>query len=263
MSDFIQLSIEKTGVATVTFNNPENLNAFSPECFDQLIATLDQLKADREVRAVIFTGSGQAFSAGGSYDFLREVTELSPVETKEAVYARFAGGIKAVKLFPKPTVAAVNGPAAGAGCELAIACDFRIVSAAAVFREVWVKIGVLCPLGGMFLLPRLVGLTKATEMLMLGTKVGGEEAVSIGLANRLVEAEELLPEAIRWAEELAQGAPLALAAIKEGLLRGMDSTLESEWARAVYAQSMLISSNDCKEGIDAMITKRKPQFTGT
>ncbi len=115
------------------------------------------------MRVIVFTGAGKGFSSGGDRDFLNDVTRMSPFEIKQAVYENFQGATKAVKLCPKPTIAAVNGAAIGAGCELALACDFRIAAESAYFLESWVHLGIIAPLGGMFLLPQLVGLTKATE----------------------------------------------------------------------------------------------------
>lgn len=256
------LAEKSNRIGRITINDPDNLNALTPQGMQEIMAVLADFEEDPDVRVVIFTGSGRAFSAGGNYDFIQELYSATPVQIKEAVYKNFAGGVKATKMFSKPTIAAVNGPAVGAGCELAIACDFRIVTEKTLFSEIWVKLGVICPLGGMFLLPRLVGLSKATEMLMLGETVGGEEAVKIGLANKCVPADQLLDEATQWAERIADGAPLAMSAIKEGLRRGMESTLAREWEYNIFAQATLISSEDCKEGITSTIKKRKPVFKG-
>ncbi len=261
MGQYLQTKIEDR-VGIITFNTPENLNAFTPEVMKKLMATLDEYEENPEVRALLLTGAGRAFSAGGSYDFLQEMFDATPTQIKNTVYKYFAGGVKRLKLFPKPTVAVVNGPAAGAGCEAAIACDFRVVCKESLFSEVWVKLGLICPLGGMFLLPRLVGLSKATEMLMLGTPVGGEEAIKIGLANRLTEKENLMEEGMKLARQLADGPPLGLATMKEGLRRGMESTLAAEWEYNVFAQATLISSEDYREGATSVINKRKPDFKG-
>ena len=261
MGQYLLTTIEDR-VGKITFNTPENLNALTPDVMKEFMAVLDEYEENPDVRVVLITGAGRAFSAGGSYDFLKEMFDATPTQIKNTVYKYFAGGVKRLKLFPKPTVAAVNGPAAGAGCEAAIACDFRVVCKEALFSEVWAKLGLICPLGGMFLLHRLVGLAKATEMLMLGTPVAGEEAVKIGLANELVEKENLQDAAMKLALRLAEGAPLALSTIKEGLRRGMESTLAAEWEYNVFAQATLISSEDYKEGANAVMEKRSPNFKG-
>src|SRR3970282_32815 len=134
-------------------------------------------------RVLVLTGAGRGFSAGGDRKFLAEIIGKKPFEIKQTLYSAFAAGIKAVKLCSKPTIAAVNGVAVGAGCELAVACDFRIAARSAAFMENWVNLGVLAPLGGMFLVPRIVGLGAATEMLLLGKRVDAEEALRIRLVR--------------------------------------------------------------------------------
>ena len=160
----------------------------------EIVEAVRAFEDDRGVRVMLIEGAGRGFSAAGDFDFLDELKAKTPFEIRDEVYAFFAGGIKAIKLFSKPTVAAVNGPASGAGFEIALACDFRIASSDAVFIESWINLGLISPLGGMFLLPRLVGLAKANEILMLGKPVRGEEAAEIGLM-----------------------------AMKEGIRRGMES----------------------------------------
>ena len=249
-------------IATVTLNQPEKLNAMTPAMMGRLREIMAGLETDPEVRVIVFTGAGNGFSAGGDRDFLGDVTRMTPFEIKKAVYENFQGATKAVKLCPKPTIAAVNGAAVGAGCELAVACDFRIAADTAFFLESWVHLGVIAPLGGMFLLPQLVGLGKATEMLMLGTRVDAKEAERIGLVNRTVPGEQLMDAAMEMARQLAAGPPLALSVFKEGLRRGMESTLAAEWDFNLYAQSMLLNSEDFAESVAAMAEKRTPNFTG-
>ena len=257
------LVVEKLDhVGRISFNRPDKLNALRPETMAELIEAVSDFERESDVRAIVITGRGEAFSSGGDRDFLDEVTRMTPFEIKESVYSTFQGAVRKLKLCPKPTVAAVHGPAVGAGCEIAIACDFRVASPQALFYESWLELGIIPPLGGMFLLPRLVGLGKATEMILLGTRVGGEEAARIGLVNKLVPRAELEGEALALAEKLAQGPPLALSIAKEGLRRGMESSLEKEWEFNLYAQSMLLNSGDFAEAVRARKEKRKPEFRG-
>lgn len=250
------------GVGRITFNRPERLNAFAPQTLDEVQRALAELEADRSTRAILFIGKGSSFSSGGDLELLEQLARSSPAEIKDTVYRFFAGGVKAVKLCPKPTVAAVRGHAVTAGCELALACDFRIASETAVFSESWVKLGLTAPLGGLVLLPRIVGMTRAAEMLMTGRRVAAAEAERIGLVNRVVPDAKLEEEALALARALAEGAPRALAAIKEGLRRGLDGRLAEEMDFALYNQAMLLSSEDYKEGLAALKERRKPRFSG-
>lgn len=243
-------------VATVTFNRPAVLNALTPALLDQVIAAVGALEADDGVRVLVFTGAGAAFSAGGDRSFLRELTAMSPEEIRRTVYRSFAGAAKAIKLCAKPTVAAVNGAAVGAGCELAVACDFRLVTPQAFFLENWIELGIVPPLGGMFLLPRLIGLERAANMVMRGVRVPGEEAVAIGLATKLVEPGRLAREAQAFAEDLARRSPAALAVAKAGLRRGMEATLAEEWEINIQAQSMLIGGPDFRAAVGKLDGKR-------
>ena len=247
-------------VGRITFNTPEHRNALTPAMMVEIIEAVDGFVQDPDVRVLMFTGAGEGFSAGGDMAFMEQLSQMAPFEIKETVYKHFAGAAKAIKLCPKPTIAAVNGAAVGAGCEIAVACDFRIASERAMFSEAWIKLGVIPPLGGMFLLPQIVGLAKATEMLMLGTPVDGAEAARIGLATKVVTPEELEDAAMSLGRQLAAGPARAQAVLKEGLRRGMESTLDAEWEHNVYAQSMLVSGGDFGEAVRAFREKRQPKF---
>ncbi|MDP6343782.1 MAG: enoyl-CoA hydratase-related protein [Alphaproteobacteria bacterium] len=257
----IEVSIAD-GIARLLLNRPEVLNALIPDMMGEIIDALGRLETDDGVRALLISGAGRGFSAGGDAGFLKEMVNYRPFEIKNTVYAYFGKGIQAVKLFPKPTVAAVNGPAAGAGFEIALACDFRIASTDAMFQQTWINLGLITPLGGMYLLPRLVGPARANEILMLAKRVDGEEAAEIGLVNETVVPEELDGAAMDLARRLADGPPLALRAMKEGIRRGMESTMAAEWEHNVYVQGLLIDSDDYAEGVEALLGKRRPEFKG-
>jgi enoyl-CoA hydratase/carnithine racemase len=252
--------IDKIG--KVTFTREKVLNALMPGLMQEVIEAVADLEQNPDVRVIVFTGRGRAFSSGADMTFLDELTKMKPNEIKNTVYTYFGGGIKAVKLCSKPTIASVNGMALGAGCEFALACDFRIASEKAAFSELWIKVGVIPPLGGMFLLPRLVGLSKATEMIMLGTRVEGHEAERIGLVNKVVPADQLEAETMKLARELADGPHLAYKVAKEGLRRGMESTLAAEWEFNFHAQSLLLDTDDFAEAVRAFQEKRSPKFQG-
>lgn len=249
-------------VGRITLNRPELLNALAPQTLEEIQRALAELEADAAVRAILFIGKGASFSSGGDLALLERLASATPAEIRDTVYRFFAGGVKAVKLCAKPTVAAVRGHAVTAGCELALACDFRIASETALFSESWVKLGLTAPLGGLVMLPRLVGMTRATEMLMTGRRVAAAEAERIGLVNRVVPDDRLEEEALALARELAEGPPRALAAIKEGLRRGLDGRLAEEMDFALLNHAMLICAQDYKEGLAAVKERRKPRFSG-
>ena len=249
-------------VGRLTLNRPDIGNALTPAMMGEVARAMDALANDDAVRAVVIDANGRQFSTGGDLGFLDDMTGYEPFEIKSTVYGYFGAGVRAVKLCPKPTVAAVQGSAAGAGCEIALACDFRVAATDVSFLESWIHLGLISPLGGMSLLPQLVGLSKANEMLLLGEAVGAEEAARIGLVNKVVERDQLAGAAQALAERLAAGAPLGLRAMKEGIRRGMEQSLAQEWEHNVYVQAMLIDSDDFAEGVAAMKQRRRPDFKG-
>jgi enoyl-CoA hydratase/carnithine racemase len=251
------------GIATLTLNRPETLNAMTPDLMATLRDTIKEAEEREDVRVLVVTGAGRAFSSGGDKDFLNDLNAMSATQIKNVVYACFQGAVKALKLCSKPTIAAVNGAAVGAGCELALAADFRLASSDAYFLESWVQLGIIAPLGGMTLLPQLIGLGRASEMLMLGRKVGGEEAERIGLVTRSVATAEFPGEVARLARQLADGPPLAYQVFKEGLRRGAETSLAAEWESNLHAQAILIGSDDFAEAVRAAGASERPKFTGT
>ncbi len=259
MSEELITRIENK-VGYITFNRPRVMNSFTPDFLGQVLETLQRFEADAGVRAIVFTGAGDAFSSGGDKEFLNSLSRMTPLEIRTTVYSRFGATAKAIKACTKPTIAAVNGPAVGAGCEMAVACDFRIVAKKAFFCESWIDLGIIPPLGGMFLLPRLIGLGRASDMVMRGVRVYGEEAAAIGLANVCVERDDLERTAREFAEDLTRKAPLALSIAKEGLRRGLESSLDMESGFNIFAQSVLLNGPDFEEAVHAMNEKRKPEF---
>jgi enoyl-CoA hydratase len=252
----------QNGVGVLTLNRPDEYNAMTPEMMVEVMEVLDAYAADDQVRVLLIDAEGKGFSAGGNLDFLDTLTEMSPNQIRSEVYTYFAAGIKKIRTFPKPSVASVHGAAVGAGFEIALACDFRIVTPKTLFQEAWINLGVITPLGGMYLLPKMVGLSLANEMLMMGRKVFGIEAVEVGLANKVVEPEELASASMTWAERLAEGPPLALQAMKEGIRRGLESSQADEWEHSVYVQSILLNTDDFAEGVKAARDRRKAKFQG-
>ena len=250
-------------VATVTLNRPDLRNAFNEHSIAELALVFDELGRNELVRAIVLASEGKHFSAGADFAFLEELTRTPGMTIREQIYAVFQGAARRLFHCPKPTVAAISGAAVTVGCELALACDFRIVSPNAQFQESWIRLGLLPPLGGLYLLPRMVGLSLASEMVLRGRAVHAEEALRIGLASQGAESETTLhDEAQALAQELAALPPLAYRGAKEAMRRGLDSSMESEWSANVLGQSLLLGTDDFKEGLAAVRERRPGRFRG-
>lgn len=258
MSDVLERDVD--GVRIVTLNRPETLNALTMEAMADLGARLEAAGADPGVGAVVITGAGPAFSSGGDVRFLQEIPGMPLERVREVVYGTFQRPIRAIRAMAKPVIAAVNGPAVGAGCELALAADFRLASEGARFGEVWIRIGCVPALGGMFLLPRIVGLTKAVEMILTGTLVEAAEAHRIGLVNRVVPGAGLLDAALDLARSLASGPASALALAKAAIDRGLTTDFAAALEAALDAQARCFTTEDFAEGVRALAERRPPRF---
>jgi enoyl-CoA hydratase/carnithine racemase len=261
MSDVV-LVTDTEGVRTLTLNRPDALNALTLDMMRILGDRLEEAAGDPATRAVVITGAGSAFSAGGDVAFLAGLAAMPPAQVKEIVYGTFQRVPRLIRQMDKPVIAAVNGAAVGAGCEIAVACDVRIASEKARFGEVWIKLGCVPAMGGMFLLPRLVGLAKATELVLTGEIIDAREAHRIGLVNKVVMPPDLFQASEELARGLAHGPARAIAVAKAALNRGLASTLEAELEATVHAQLMCFTTRDFTEGVRALEEKRPPRFTG-
>ena len=256
------LERQEGGVRVLTLHRPETLNALTTEDMRELGARLEDAAADARTRAVVVTGAGGAFSAGGDAAFLQELPRMSDAAIRDVVYGAFQRPIRAIRAMDKPVVAAVDGAAVGAGCELALACDVRLASERARFGEVWIRLGCVPALGGMYLLPRIVGLGRATQMILTGEIVDAEEALRIGLVTRVIPADGLLEAALALATTLAAGPARALAAAKRAINQGLASSLWDELDATVALQLGCFRTADFAEGVRALGEKRPPRFTG-
>ena len=245
------------GVATLTLNRPEALNAFNSEQLRLLEQMLAEVAADPAIRAVVLTGAGErAFAAGAD---IREMAALSP--EGGLAFGRLGHAVtRAVEALPQPVVAAVNGFALGGGCELAIACDIRIASENAVFAQPEVSLGIPPGWGGSQRLPRLVGPGMAAEMILTGRRVAAAEALRIGLVNRVVPLPDLMPAAAELAATIAANGPVAVRAAKRLMALAFDGDpvvgLETECA--VFGS--VFGTPEQREGMGAFVEKRKPSF---
>lgn len=250
------------GIGTLTFNRPERGNTSRPQTLAEVCQAMDALAADAAVKAIVIRAKGKHFSAGADFSFLEDLTQMSAVDIKSQIYAHFQGAARRIYHCPKPTVALVQGAAVTVGCELALACDFRIAAEGAFFQESWIKLGLMPPLGGLFLLPRLVGLGRASQMVLRAQAVKADEAERIGLVSEVVAADALAARGQELAAELAAIAPQAYASIKVALHRGLETTMDAEWTSNVLNQSILLGTEDFREGLAAVKGKRAPSFSG-
>ena len=261
MSEHILVS-EAEGIVTITLNRPEKLNAFIGHMRRDLAEALEHAGSDRSVRVVIVTGAGRAFCAGGDVSFMAELMDRRDVEE----FARILGAgrrvVTAIRQMTKPVIASINGPASGAGCNLAFACDLRIASNNATFSQSFAKVGLHPDWGGTYFLPRLVTPNKACEMFFLGESIDAAEAARLGIVNRVVTPEELQEATLRLAERLRAAPPIALAAAKHAVYISEAADLEEMLRYETEAQLRCFESGDGREGVRAFLEKREPKFTG-
>ena len=250
---------EGSGVATVTMNRPEALNALTVPMKQALLAAFRRLERENAARALILTGAGRAFCAGQD---LRERLEPDAAPLGVEVRERYNPIIRAMRASTKPIVGAINGVAAGAGASLAMACDLRIASEAASFALAFGRVGLVPDSGATWFLPRLVGATRAAELALLNEPVPAADALRIGLVGRMVPAEELATEARAVAERLAAGAPKAIALTKRALDSAWERDLDAALEYEAHLQDMAGRTKDHAEGMAAFLEKRPPRFTG-
>jgi 2-(1,2-epoxy-1,2-dihydrophenyl)acetyl-CoA isomerase len=263
-------------IATITLDRPDVLNAFDRALKEELLAALKQAARDADVRVVIVTGAGRAFSAGQD---LRERLPADPMDAPEAeagkaaplapptpldqeLRERYNPIILAIRTMDKPVIAAVNGVAAGAGMSLALACDIRIASEAASFIEVFGRVGLAPDTGSTWFLPRLVGPAKALELMWTTDSVDAATALALGIVNRVVVPDQLMAETRALAVRLASAAPLALALAKRAVSRGLEIGLPEALDYEASLQGIAGRSSDYAEGVRAFIEKRPARFTG-
>lgn len=263
MNDDTILRSFGAGVFTITLNRPAALNAFAGDMRERLLDALGDAASRPGVRVVVITGAGRAFCAGGDIGHMRGLRgDPAGAAGFRALLEAGRRVVSAVAALPVPTVAAVNGVAAGAGANLAFACDLRIASDQAGFGESFVKIGLQPDWGGTYHLTRLAGVAKALELAWLGDVIGADEALRLGLVNRVVPQAELAGEVEALAARLAAAPQNAVRAIKRTVRAGASATLDECFALEEEAQTALWPSPDVDEGLDAFAQKRAAVFRG-
>ncbi len=249
------------GIATLTLNRPEKLNALTFEIYRQLRDTLADLAHEKSVRVVVITGKGRAFCSGGDVNDI-----IGPLQSMDALelldFCRLTCDlVRQIRQLGKPVIAALNGLASGAGAAIALAADFRIAPETAKIAFLFTKVGLSgADMGSAYLLPRIVGLGRATELLMRGNFISAREALAIGLYHRVVQIEELPAETGRWATELAAGPAFGLGLTKEMLNREMTMDLNAALEAEAQAQAICMRHPNFREGYDAFREKRSPKF---
>lgn len=247
-------------VTALTLNRPEIRNAVDDVAMDALRAALTAC-ADDGTRCVVLTGAGGAFSSGA--DLKKAITQgYTPDESYHMLTDHYGPTLKAIRACPWPVIAAVDGYAAGIGCDMALACDIRLVSERGRFAELFIRLGLIPDGGGTYLLPRLVGIGRALEMLFTGVDVDAKEAVRIGLANHVLPTEAFMSDVLEYATAISHQSPNALRRGKQALLASLDSSYDEALAREAEHQREILMSEDGMEGFLAFVQKRPPIWTG-
>jgi 2-(1,2-epoxy-1,2-dihydrophenyl)acetyl-CoA isomerase len=235
----------------LTLNRAKRRNALSVELVRAIVDAIES--RDESIRAILITGAGSAFCAGGDLPDLAGIAEGGPIAVADVIYGNFHRLVRAITGSPVPVIAAVNGPAMGAGLDLAMACDFRIAAEDAVLASSWVNVGLVPGMGGAFLLARAVGGTRAAEILLLGDRIPAQRAEAIGLVNSVVPADQLQKGAEDLAARLAQRPSVALARTKASLRRALDAGLADELATMGATQGGLLTGPDFQAVVDRML----------
>lgn len=250
-----------TGVVALTFALPERRNAMTAELTAAWSAAIAAIAVDPTVRAVVVTGEGSAFCAGGDLSWLAESPDLTVSALRDRMRPFYRAWL-AVRELEVPVIAAVNGPAVGAGLCLALACDLRYAASTATFSAPFVRLGIHAGMAATFLLPEAVGLPRARELLLTGRRVGAEEALQIGLCEAVHAPADLISAALETAEQIAAGAPVAVRLTKAALAFAGHRSLDEALAWEGLAQPVTMATADLREGLAAQAQRRPPLFTG-
>lgn len=256
------LSETDQGILKITLNRPDKLNALNNAMRLELLDVLTRAKDDSSVRVVVLTGAGRGFCSGADLAAATENSSDEPIDYGTLVRNTYNPLITLICTLPKPVIAAVNGVAAGAGMSLALACDIRIAVENAAFLQAFIKIGLVPDSGSTWLLPRLIGLTKAVELMLTGRRVSAQEALELGILNQVVPDAQLMDTAMNMAHEFAKAPTRAIGFIKQAVSFAAGHSLEEALEKEADLQNLAGKTADHAEGVKAFLEKRQPKFRG-
>ena len=258
----VVLETRDRGIALLVMNRPDRLNALNNELAAGLNDAFTRLAQDESIRVVVLTGSGRAFCAGGDLGHIRQGRESGDVKQLEPLLRSGMQMVLKMRTMPQPVIAAVNGAAAGAGMNIALAADIRLAAEEATFGQNFAKVGLFPDYGGTYFLPQLAGPSKAAELFYTGEMIDAQTALRLGLVSRVVPAAHLEAEVRTLAQKIAQGPTIAISAVKKTLFGNERQALEDALEKEVQQQLKCFSSEDCTEGLRAFFEKRPPKFQG-
>ena len=252
------------GIATLTLNRPEKLNAINELMGDELFDAFTRVEQENDIRVLVITGTGRAFCAGADVDgmFLKGIEDRKQGKESLDISAWVDRFCVQLRNMSKPVIASMNGHAVGVGVTMTLQCDLRIASAEAKISLPFVRLGIMPEFGSTYSLPRLIGIAKACELVFTGKTINAQEAKTIGLVNDVVPAAELETFTYELAKTITQGAPLAIKMAKKGLYQGLDATFEEQLQYENSAFGVLLRSEDHEEGVRAFLEKRQSTFKG-
>jgi enoyl-CoA hydratase/carnithine racemase len=252
----------EASIATLKLNRPQTLNAFGGSMREEILDVLSKIADDEQIRVLIVTGEGRGFSSGGDIHHLKRLREAKDEQGFRSILAKGQLITRSMRSLPKPVIAAVNGPCAGAGFSFALGCDIRVASDAASFGPSFARIGLHPDWGGSWFLPQLVGSAKACELIFSAAMITAEEAGKIGLVNHVVPHNDLMPFVLNLASTIVKNPPGVLRLAKQSIYRSLSSDLETAFARESQVQLECFQSEDFLEAVTAFTEKRKPRFKG-
>ncbi len=257
---------KRDGIAVVTLNRPERMNALAIGMGELIESTVQAVGNDESIRVMVLTGAGKGFCTGADVGMWEgdggDQQRGRGSTSRRAIIQSATGLVMPFRKLPIPVIGAINGTAAGAGFSLAMACDIRFASENARFGSLFIKRAIAPASGLTYILPRIVGVPKAFEIMLTGDWISGKEAERLGIVNRCVPHDQLMPAALEFAAKLAKNAPIAMALTKRSIYEGLDSAFEHHLDTETYSQGVSFTTQDFKESIKAFVEKREPSYKG-